>query len=145
VCVRRTHGRYAQYNNARKQRSGHLLESRFFSCPLDEEHLWTALGYVELNPVRAGVVRKAEEYPDSSGRAHFGMCPAMKGLDMESWRVSGAAGNWAVSLERVQNEEDQRKLRRATYAGSPLGDDGFVKRWLRVSEREEGEKLQVAF
>jgi putative transposase len=46
----------------RKQRSGHLWQNRFFSCPLDEGHLWTALRYVELNPVRVGVVRKAEDY-----------------------------------------------------------------------------------
>jgi putative transposase len=145
VCMRRTHGRYAQYINARKQRSGHLWQNRFFSCPLDEGHLWTALRYVELNPVRAGVVRSAGEYADSSARAHLGMGTAMKALDMEFWRVSGAAGNWAVSRESVQNEEDPRKLRRATYAGSPLGDDEFVKRWRRVAEREEGGKSQVAF
>ena len=53
---RRVHGRYAQYLNARRQRNGHLWQNRFYSCPLGETHLWTALRYVELNPVRAGLV-----------------------------------------------------------------------------------------
>jgi hypothetical protein len=42
----------------------------------------------------------------------------------------------------MQQGEDRRKLRRATYAGSPLGDDGFVKRWRRVAEGERN--LEVA-
>ncbi|MBA3976138.1 MAG: hypothetical protein C0504_18175 [Candidatus Solibacter sp.] len=36
VALRRAHGRYAQYFNARKLRSGHLWQNRFFSCPMDE-------------------------------------------------------------------------------------------------------------
>jgi putative transposase len=51
ICLRRKHGRYAQYLNARLLRSGHLWQNRFYSCPLDETHLWRAMGYVELNPV----------------------------------------------------------------------------------------------
>jgi hypothetical protein len=64
---------------------------------------------------------------------------------MEFWERSGAARTWAGSLETVQNEEDRRKLRRATYAGSPLGDDGFVKLWRRVREGEELRDLEVVF
>ena len=37
-------------------RSGHLWQKRFFSCAMEESHLWSAIRYVELNPVRAGLV-----------------------------------------------------------------------------------------
>ncbi|MBC7924344.1 MAG: transposase [Bryobacteraceae bacterium] len=131
ICLRRTHGRYAQYLNARKQRSGHLWQNRFYSCPLDEKHLWTALRYVELNPVRAGLVELPQEYLDSSAGAHLGFRKAARLLDMEYWRNSGAAATWAQSLEIEQKEEERRKLRRATYAGAPLGSQEFVLRWKR--------------
>ena len=50
---RRVHGRYAQYFNAKYQRTGHLWQNRFYSCILAGSHLRKALRYVERNPVRA--------------------------------------------------------------------------------------------
>ena len=70
VLFRRVHGRYAQYLNARRQRSGHLWQNRFFSCPLSSRHLSTALRYVERNPLRAGLASQPGEYEWSSTRAH---------------------------------------------------------------------------
>ena len=52
--LKQAHGRYASYWNARQRSTGHVWQGRFYSCPLDESHLWAALRYVELNPVRAG-------------------------------------------------------------------------------------------
>jgi putative transposase len=54
VLFRRVHGRYAQYYNARSGRTGHLWQNRFFACSLGAGHLWTALAYVDRDPVRAG-------------------------------------------------------------------------------------------
>ena len=56
ILLRRLHGRYAQMVNARRLRSGHLWQNRFFSCPLSADHLRRVLAYVERNPVRAGLV-----------------------------------------------------------------------------------------
>ncbi len=53
-ALKHTHGRYASYWNAGHGSSGHLWQGRFYSCPLDQPHLWEALRYTELNPVRAG-------------------------------------------------------------------------------------------
>jgi putative transposase len=64
------HARHARRLNAARGWTGHLWANRFFSTPLDETHLWTAIRYVELNPVRAGLVRWAQEWPWSSARAH---------------------------------------------------------------------------
>src|SRR5262249_52727427 len=52
ILLRRVHGRYAEYYNARTGRSGHLWQNRFFACMLGPTHLWAALAYVERNPVR---------------------------------------------------------------------------------------------
>ena len=70
VALRRVHGRYAQYLNTRKQRSGHLWQNRYFSCPLGQDHLWTAIRYVEQNPVRAHLTALPEEYAWSSAAYH---------------------------------------------------------------------------
>src|SRR4051812_9724029 len=61
-----THSDYALAVNASSTRTGHLWQNRFFSCPMDEGHAWRALRYVDLNPVRAGLVGTAWEWPWSS-------------------------------------------------------------------------------
>jgi putative transposase len=127
--LQRVHGRYAQYLNARRQRSGHLWQNRFFSCPLDEGHLWTALRYVERNPVRAHITAQAWEYPWSSAEAHIGGQDRTGTLDMAFWRHSGRAGSWRQVLAVEEDEPQRRTLRRATFAGRPLGDDEFVAAW----------------
>ena len=64
-----THWRYAMRFNRRYRRSGHLWQNRFYSCPLGPSHLLAALAYVDVNPVRAGLVGDAAQYPWSSARA----------------------------------------------------------------------------
>jgi REP element-mobilizing transposase RayT len=58
--LKQAHGRYASYWNALRSSTGHVWQGRFYSCPLDESHLWAALRYVELNPVRAGITANAQ-------------------------------------------------------------------------------------
>ena len=58
-ALRQTHGRYASYWNAVMAPSGHVWQGRYYSCPLDQTHLWEALRYAELNPIRAGLVAGA--------------------------------------------------------------------------------------
>ena len=62
---------YTQYINRKYKRSGRLWQNRFFSTIVDEEsYLWAVARYIEQNPVRAKLVKKAEDYPWSSARAH---------------------------------------------------------------------------
>src|SRR3954471_3063788 len=53
--LKQVHGRYAACWNGQQSSTGHVWQGRFYSCPLDEGHLWEGLRYVELNPVRAGL------------------------------------------------------------------------------------------
>ncbi|MCU0914657.1 MAG: transposase [Planctomycetes bacterium] len=69
-AVGRTHFRYTQYLNRFHGRSGHLWQGRFYSCALEGRHVWTAIKYVELNPMRAKLCRRAWEYVWSSAAAH---------------------------------------------------------------------------
>jgi putative transposase len=71
VLMRRLGQHYVQYFNRRHERSGTLWEGRFRSSLVDNEHyLLICQRYIELNPVRAGIVEAPERYPWSSYRAN---------------------------------------------------------------------------
>src|SRR6266850_3695806 len=95
LSLKQTHGRYTSYWNAAHRSSGHVWQGRFYSCPLDSYHLWVALRYVELNPVRAGLVAEAESWPWSSAAAHFGSGEPDTGLEMEMWEDALVNGDLA--------------------------------------------------
>ena len=65
------HRRYTRRINFRKGWRGHLWQERFHSFAMDEDYLLACARYVELNPVRAGLVKRAEDWPWSSARAHL--------------------------------------------------------------------------
>jgi putative transposase len=128
-AVGRTHFRYTQYVNRLHGRSGHLWQNRFYSCPLDEEHFWTAMAYVERNPVRAKLVRRAWEYPWSSAAAHVGGADPSPLLDLSVWaRRMAAGGDWRETLARPGDPETTAALRRNTATGRPLGSDRFLSK-----------------
>ncbi len=67
VLLRRVHGRYAQYYNARCGRTGHLWQNRFFACLLGPEHLWAALAYVVGGPGLRGAQSSARRVGAGGG------------------------------------------------------------------------------
>ena len=129
------HFLYTQYVNRLHGRSGHLWQNRFFSCALDDEHLWAALVYVERNPVRARLVRKAWNYAWSSAAAHVGQASPPKLLDLGEWRRRWTAAKWRMQLVRVEDEEAGARLRLCTHRGRPLGTDRFVSKLERLLGR----------
>lgn len=65
---------YSLYLNRRLGRSGTTWEGRYWSCPVPtEQYLLTCQRYIELNPVRAGIVDRQENYQWSSYRGNTGM------------------------------------------------------------------------
>jgi putative transposase len=125
--LKHTHGRYAAYWNARQSSSGHVWQGRFYSCPLDEAHLWEALRYAELNPVRAALVAVAEQWPWSSAALHCGLTPQSDGLDLEPWNQRWTATEWQAYLADGASAGKCAELRRCTYTGRPLGSPEFVQ------------------
>ena len=64
-------GRYVRFLNASLERTGTLWEGRFKSCPVDRAgYALACMRYIELNPVRAGMVLRADDYPWSSFRGN---------------------------------------------------------------------------
>lgn len=122
--VREVHGFHALCMNRANGWSGHLWANRYFSAPLDQRHLWAAVRYVERNPVRAGLVAAAEEYPWSSARAHCGLAP--RGALSVSSPFPGPIGDWREWLSAGGDEAEEKSMRRSTATGRPSGDDAFV-------------------
>jgi putative transposase len=126
AALKHTHGRYAAYWNAKHGSSGHVWQGRYYSCPLDRRHLWEALRYTELNPVRAGLVAEAEGWPWSSAAAHCGVAVADKWLTMKEWQERWEGSSWREYLAAGETESERMAVRQCTHTGRPLGSEEFV-------------------
>ena len=125
----RTHFRYTQYVNRLHGRSGHLWQNRFYSCALDDDHYWTAMAYVERNPVRARLVRRPWTYRWSSAAAHCGRGRDRSGmLDLGQWSEWLAGDDWSETLVDILGDETLSALRLNTHRGRPLGSDAFLSK-----------------
>jgi putative transposase len=124
--LKQAHGRYASYWNACQSSTGHVWQGRFYSCPLDESHLWAALRYVELNPVRAGMVEAAEQWRWSSAAAHCGLANPDAMLEMERWLKRWTIPEWQRFLADAESSAEVNALRRCTHTGRPLGSAEFM-------------------
>ncbi|MBI4560155.1 MAG: transposase, partial [Candidatus Hydrogenedentes bacterium] len=127
--IGRTHFLYTQYVNRWHGRGGHLWQNRFFSCPMDQDYAWHCLAYVELNPVRAGLVRKAWEWDWSSAGAHCGETDGDAILDVAAWRARVPAKEWKARLKAVAGDKVvPKEIRAGTHTGRPLGSDSFLSK-----------------
>jgi len=129
------HVRYTQVINRLHGRSGHLWEGRFHSCALDEAHFWLAMRYVEQNPVRARLVRRAWLYPWSSAAAHVGVDEAAALLDISWWRKQMAPAEWRQVLLRRLPKQEIVFLRKNTERGWPLATDRLVAKFEKLLGR----------
>ncbi|MFM2126412.1 MAG: hypothetical protein RL328_2863 [Acidobacteriota bacterium] len=124
----RTHANYARHFNLRTRGCGHVWQARFFSCPLDARHLWRAMAYVERNPVRAGMVERAEQYRWSSAGAHVTGVDRDGLLELEEWWRDYGPERWRVVLETSVGEEAlARRVQEASLRGRALGSEEFVR------------------
>jgi len=120
------HMRYSQYFNMRNKATGHLWQGRFFSCVLDERHLYAGIRYVETNPVRAGIVKKAEDYKWSSARSHVkGKTDPILSNDCY---VLKKIKDWSAYLKEKGDVSQIDAIRQNTRTGRPCGDDRFAQK-----------------
>jgi putative transposase len=140
------HRRYTRRVNFREGWRGHLWQGRFASFVMDEPYLLAAARYIELNPVRAGLVVAPSDYRWSSARAH------LKGKDDALVQVApllAMTGKWRQLLTSAVSEEQLRQFREHERTGRVLGDDAFQRRLEkklgRVLRRQKpGPKRQTA-
>ena len=112
------HRRYTRFVNQREEWTGHLWQERFASFPMDERHLQHAFRYVELNPVRAGLAARPEQWPWSSARAHLSGTPdGLTNLGPAQERVE----DWAAFMEAGLDDVYANALRSSERNGKPLG------------------------
>ena len=124
--VRSAHAVYTQEFNRRYERSGHLWQSRFFSCALGRDHVLTALAYVDRNSLRAGMVGRAEAYPWSSALAHLSGSDEAGILDFGELRQVREFGNWREQMDAPMEAYAIERLRLSTQTGAPIGSREFV-------------------
>lgn len=133
--VNSTHSRRV---NERLDRKGHLWQARFGSTSMNLKHYRTALAYVDLNPVRAGLVRDATQYRWSSAAAHAGVRPYPKFLNAGPFTSMYTREEWREILTAGMDETAVADLRRATLLGTVSGSVEFI----REMEKKYGMALE---
>lgn len=123
-AFRHVHRYYTGYVNARMRVTGHLWQGRFSSVAMDEQHLHAAFCYVALNPVRARLTARPEDWNWSSTRAHFAR------EDDHVVRVAPALqriGDFRAFLgEEFDEAFTCAALRKAETIGRPVGSPEWL-------------------
>ncbi len=127
------HRRYTARIHTREKWTGHLWQGRFSSTVMDERHLMAAARYVPMNPVRARLAARADEWPWSSARAHLagrddGVATVGPLLD----RIP----DFAEMLEAAEDEAAVMAIRRSRTTGRPVGAEEWIKALEVRTERE---------
>ena len=123
--------RYVGHFNYSYARSGTLFEGRFRSCLVQEsQYLLTCLRYIELNPVRAGMVRDPGDYRWSSYRAHAFGAPVnfWKPHNLYQSLASSSTErqqHWRKLVEEAMDSDTISKIRHCTNTGLVLGTEKF--------------------
>ena len=132
------HRAYAGQINARRKKTGHFWQGRFGCVAMDNDHALSALRYVLLNPVRAKLCDKPEQWEWSSARAY------LKGRDDGITETSDMRELCPDIKSLLANTPEQEMaemlLRRAESVGRPLGSVKFLEKL----ERKLGRLLKAA-
>jgi hypothetical protein len=111
-----------------------LFQGRFASVVMDEEHLLAAARYVALNPVRARLAKRAEDWRWSSARAH--LAGRDDGLVEVAPLLARCAGRFADLLAVEPAPGVIAALRAAETIGRPLGAPAFLDRLAALTGRD---------
>ena len=133
--------RYVRYFNKRHQRSGTLWEGRYRAAPIEtERYLLACTAYIDLNPVRAGMVARAADYRWSSHRHYIGQGPDKL---VKPHALYWALGNTPFAREAAYADlvnqgisaDQQRALTESTLKGWALGGEGFLGHLRKITPR----------
>ncbi len=128
-----THKKYTWLINSRNEWKGFLWQGRFLSYPMDEKYLYKCVRYIERNPVRAGIVDRAEDYPWSSARAHvFGYADKL----LSPFYLLKEIEDWRAYLADEDSQEDLNLFEQNEISCQPLGSENFLKRLEIITGRK---------
>lgn len=144
-AIGEAHRRYTRMVNFREDWRGHLWQGRFASYVMQERYLLACIRYIEMNPVRSGLVNRPEQWPWSSARAH--LAGESDGLVNVAPLLRIFGKPWEKVLGQAAESEQTETLRRHERTGRPLGDTAFIemlegKTHLRLRPRKRGPKPQ---
>ena len=133
--MRHINGAYTTYFNVKRKRAGHLFQGRYKAILIDADSYATELSrYMHLNPVRAGMVERPEEYPWSSYKSYIGKnrVPEWQRtefiLNYFGLNTSGNAKiNYMNFVEALLGKKYPSPLE-ATTASTILGSKKFVQK-----------------
>ena len=138
--------RFARWHNREHGRKGTLWEERFRSVLVEDGHAArTIAAYIDLNPVRAGIVEDAKDYRWCSyGEAVAGKARAREGLqrvlfgsergDRSGTRAADTPSNWRQAAHRYRQLLDAGLGRGKPRASVARGDRGAGVRQLSEAE-----------
>jgi len=110
---------------------GHIWQGRFKNFPIQHDsHLLHVLRYVEANPARADLVRRAEDWSWGSLSSPREECPVLT-----DWPVDRPA-DWLDYVNTPEGGRELEALRYSVHRGAPYGDDAWRKRVAKESGLE---------
>jgi len=127
-----THKYYTRMVNFRENWRGYLWQGRFSSFPLDEKYLYAAIRYVERNPIRAGIVKRAQDYEFSSAKAHV---YKTKDYLLSDNFVTDEIRDWEAFLSGEDKEQDIKLFKKHARVGRPLGQEDFIENLEKMTGR----------
>jgi len=128
-AIGEAHRRYTRRVNFREGWRGHLWQGRFGSFVMSGAHLLAASRYIERNPVKAGLVQRAADWPWSSAAAHVrGETDGIAETDWLTERIAGWVCSWEEHLRQPDEEGLAKVMQLHENTGRPLGDKPFVRR-----------------
>jgi putative transposase len=141
--MRHINGAYTTYFNLKRKRAGHLFQGRYKAILVEADEYATELSrYIHLNPVKAGIVAKPDDYQWSSYRIYIGQSEAPDWLKTDfilgyfGRKAPDAKNKYLKFVEDLLVKEYDSPLK-ATVASTVLGSPEFVR---EISERHLGEK-----
>lgn len=124
AALSKVHRAYPGRIHAREKRTGHFWQGRFGCVAMDEPHLLAALRYVALNPVRARLTKRAQDWRWSS--VHALLDPARGDGITHSAPVLERVPDFAALLQSGEDAQLSEALRRSESTGRPLGSSAFL-------------------
>ena len=124
-AIGETHRNYTRMINFREDWRGYLWQGRFSSYVLDERYFLLATRYILLNPVKAKIVKKAEEYKWSSIRHHL---KREKISFINDELLQSLVADWDAYLKIEIEQSDVKMLKLHEGTGRPLGNNLFIEK-----------------
>ena len=105
--------------------TGHLYQGTYKSFPIqDDDHFLTVCRYVEQNPLRAGLVTKAEDWPWSSLGLKRTDRPNKREPKVSEWPVPRPL-NWLDFVNQAMTAKELERLRSSAQRGQPYGNESW--------------------